>query len=155
AGIRRLLQGNRAARDPRGDGRVASARCRRGGRDVRARIHLRARPLADHLLRRRDAMRARLLTVALLALVFPSNAFARGEFDPTKEFEQHEWVPIHLGPLNLSITKAVVYLMLGTVLTIAFGIFFMRTRLGAKPGWRETVGAQIYAAAQVQLPEQG
>ena len=32
------------------------------------------------------------------------------KFDPTTEFEQHQWVSIHLGPLNLSITKAVVYL---------------------------------------------
>jgi F-type H+-transporting ATPase subunit a len=63
-----------------------------------------------------------------LALIAPAGAFARGDFDPTTEFEQHEWVPIHLGPLNLSITKAVVYLMLGTVLTIAFGFFFMRGR---------------------------
>src|SRR5262249_53211635 len=53
-----------------------------------------------------------LLALGTIALLLPANAFARGEFDPTKEFEQHEWIPIHLGPLNLSITKAVVYLML-------------------------------------------
>ena len=73
-------------------------------------------------------MKSRLLTVALLALVFPSAAFARGSFDPTKEFEQHEWVPIHLGPLDLSITKAVVYLMLGTVLTIPLAVFTVYKR---------------------------
>jgi F-type H+-transporting ATPase subunit a len=99
-------------------------------------------------------VRTRLLTVALLALVFPSAAFARGSFDPTKEFEQHEWVPIHLGPLNLSITKAVVYLMLGTVLTIVLGIVLMRSRRGV-PNRRETVGEQIYEVAQVQIAEQG
>ena len=58
-----------------------------------------------------------LLVVALLALTAPPAALARGSFDPTTEFEQKEWVPIHIGPLNLSITKAVVYLMLGTLLT--------------------------------------
>jgi F-type H+-transporting ATPase subunit a len=100
-------------------------------------------------------VRTRLLTVALLALVFPSAAFARGSFDPTKEFEQHEWVPIHLGPLNLSITKAVVYLMLGTVLTIVLGIVLMRIRRGGVPNRRETVGEQIYEVAQVQIAEQG
>ena len=57
----------------------------------------------------------------MLFLALPAPAFARGEFDPTTEFEQHDWVSIHLGPLNLSITKAVVYLMLGTVITIAAG----------------------------------
>jgi F-type H+-transporting ATPase subunit a len=96
-----------------------------------------------------------LLTLSTLALLLPANAFARGEFDPTREFEQHEWVPIHLGPLNLSITKAVVYLMLGTVLTIAFGITFMRVRFAQKPGRRETIGELIYEVAQVQIAEQG
>ena len=100
-------------------------------------------------------MKARLFTVALLALVFPSAAFARGEFDPTKEFEQKDWVPIHLGPLDLSITKAVVYLMLGTVLTILLGIFLMRFRLSTKPGVRQTIGESIYEVAQVQVAEQG
>src|SRR5205823_34957 len=100
-------------------------------------------------------VRARLLTVALLALVFPSTAFARGEFDPTKEFEQHEWVPIHLGPLDLSITKAVVYLMLGTVLTILLGPVLMRWRLNVEPDTRQTVGEQLYEVAQVQVAEQG
>ena len=64
----------------------------------------------------------RLLIVAVLALAAPPAALARGTFDPTKEFEQHEWIPIHLGPLNLSITKAVAYLMLGSLLTIVFGL---------------------------------
>jgi len=100
-------------------------------------------------------MRYRLLTVALLALMFPSAAFARGHFDPTTEFEQHEWVPIHLGPLNLSITKAVVYLMIGTALTILLGIVLMRIRRGGVPNRRETVGEQIYEVAQVQIAEQG
>jgi len=91
------------------------------------------------------------LTVVLGAAFLPSTALARGKFDPTTEFEQHEWVPIHIGPLNLSITKAVVYLFLGTGLTILLGLFLMRSR-GAK---REAVGEQIYEIAQVQIAEQG
>jgi F-type H+-transporting ATPase subunit a len=88
----------------------------------------------------------------LLALLAPSAAFARGEFDPTTEFEQHEWIPIHLGPLNMSITKAVVYLMLGTVLTILLGLTLMRVRA---PGRRQALGEQIYEVAQTQIAEQG
>jgi F-type H+-transporting ATPase subunit a len=97
----------------------------------------------------------RLLTVALLALVFPSTAFARGHFDPTTEFEQHEWVPIHLGPLNLSITKAVVYLMIGTALSILLGIVLFRLRRGDVPGRRETIGETLYEVTQTQIAEQG
>jgi F-type H+-transporting ATPase subunit a len=100
-------------------------------------------------------MKARLLGVVLFALAFPQAAFARGTFDPVKEFEQHDWVPIHLGPLDLSITKAVAYLMLGTVLTILLGILLMRVRLGVEPGVRQTIGEQIYEVAQVQIAEQG
>jgi F-type H+-transporting ATPase subunit a len=100
-------------------------------------------------------MRGRLFAVALFALAFPQAALARGTFDPVKEFEQHDWVPIHLGPLDLSITKAVAYLMLGTVLTCLLGIILMRVRLGVVPGERQTVGETIYEVAQVQIAEQG
>ena len=96
-----------------------------------------------------------LLVVATLALAAPPAAFARGKFDPTTEFEQHEWVPIHLGPLNLSITKAVVYLMLGTVFTIALGLFTMRSRLALLPDRRQTIGEAVYEIAQTQVAEQG
>ena len=97
-------------------------------------------------------MRRALLAATMFFLALPAPAFARGEFDPTTEFEQHEWVSIHLGPLNLSITKAVVYLMLGTVLTILVGLIFMR---GKTLNRRETVGETIYEVAQVQIAEQG
>jgi F-type H+-transporting ATPase subunit a len=97
-------------------------------------------------------LRRVVLALTTLALVAPANAFARGTFDPTVEFEQHEWIPIHLGPLNLSITKAVAYLLLGTLLTIALGLGLMRVK---RPGVRRTIGEQIYEIAQVQVAEQG
>jgi F-type H+-transporting ATPase subunit a len=96
-----------------------------------------------------------LLALSVFALLLPANAFARGEFDPTKEFEQHEWIPIHLGPLNLSITKAVVYLMLGSVLTIVLGLVLMRTKAGGKLSRRGTIGEILYDVAQTQIAEQG
>ncbi len=96
-----------------------------------------------------------LLLFAALALLAPQAAFARGNFDPTTEFEQHEWIPIHLGPLNLSITKAVVYLMLGTLCTIAIGIFTMKSRLAKLPSRRQTVGEALYDVAQTQIAQQG
>ena len=100
-------------------------------------------------------MKRLLVSASLLALALPSPAFARGEFDPTTEFEQHEWIPIHIGGLNLSITKAVVYLMLGTAITIALGIFLMRSRLALLPDRRQTVGEAIYEVTQTAIAEQG
>jgi F-type H+-transporting ATPase subunit a len=93
-----------------------------------------------------------LVALTLVALALPSPAFARGHFDPTTEFEQHKWIPIHLGPLDLSITKAVVYLMIGTAVTILLGLVLMR---GPSLTRRGTVGEQIYEVAQTQVAEQG
>ncbi len=92
------------------------------------------------------------LALAVTALALPADALARGKFDPAREFEQHEWVPIHLGPLNLSITKAVVYLLLGALLTILLGLVLMR---GRSLNRRHTVGELIYDIAQTQVAEQG
>jgi len=95
-----------------------------------------------------------LLSVALVALAAPAGAFAI-DYHPEDEFRLDTWVSIHLGPLDLSINKAVVYLMLATVLTIALGIGLMRARLGVKPGTRQTIGETIYEVAQVNIAEQG
>jgi F-type H+-transporting ATPase subunit a len=100
-------------------------------------------------------MRRALVAISLAALVLPGQALARGDFDPTDEFAQHEWVPIHIGPLDLSITKAVVYLMLGSLLTIALGLVLMRWRLKVEPDTRQTFGETIYDVAETQIAEQG
>jgi F-type H+-transporting ATPase subunit a len=101
-------------------------------------------------------MRRALVLLTTVALLLPANAFARGEFDPSTEFEQHRWGPkVALGPIDMSITKAVVYLWLGTAVTILFGLFFMRGRFTGDPGRRETFGEIVYDIAQTQVAEQG
>jgi F-type H+-transporting ATPase subunit a len=100
-------------------------------------------------------MRRAIAIATLLALSIPAPAFARGTFDPTTEFEQHDWIPIHLGPLNLSITKAVAYLLIGTALTILLGIGLMRAKLALLPDRRQTIGEALYEIAQTQIAEQG
>jgi F-type H+-transporting ATPase subunit a len=100
-------------------------------------------------------VRRALISLTLLALAIPAPAFARGDFDPTTEFEQHEWVSIHLGGLNLSITKAVVYLMISAALTILLGMILMRARLALLPDRRQTIGEAIYEVTQTAIAEQG
>ena len=95
------------------------------------------------------------LLLAGLALALPAPAFAKGEFHPEEEFELHEWIPIHIGPLDLSVNKAVAYLWLGTIVTIGLGILLMRWRVRVEPGTRQTIGEQVYEIAQTQIAEQG
>jgi F-type H+-transporting ATPase subunit a len=94
-----------------------------------------------------------------LWLALPSIAMAAEdeEFNPEHDFEIGEWIPIHLGPIDLSINKAVAYLILGTICTIALGLFLMRARIGSKNevGRRQAVGEIVYEVAQVQVAEQG
>ena len=106
----------------------------------------------------------RLSALALaLFLVLPQVALASSatgaeeDFDPSLEWELHDWIPIHIGPLDLSINKAVAYLILGTVCTIALGLFLMRARIGStnEVGRRQAVGEMVYDIAQTQIAEQG
>jgi len=100
----------------------------------------------------------RLLLIAFgVFLALPSAALAaeEDEFDPAHEWELKEWIPIHLGPLDLSVNKAVAYLLLATVCSCLLGIVFMRVRMGRGPTRRQAVGEQIYEVAQVQIAEQG
>jgi len=99
-------------------------------------------------------MRRALLLAAVGMLAFPANALAE-DFDPSTEFELHPWVKIKLGPIDLSINKAVAYLWLGAILTILLGILVMRVRLRVKPDRRQTFGEQLYEVAQTQVAEQG
>jgi F-type H+-transporting ATPase subunit a len=94
--------------------------------------------------------------LSLLALALPPAALAKGDFHPEEEFELHRWGPkLAIGPIDLSLNKAVAYLLLGTVVTILLGLFLMRFRLGVRPGTRQTIGEQIYEVAQTQIAEQG
>jgi F-type H+-transporting ATPase subunit a len=101
-------------------------------------------------------MKARILLAAgLFALAVPAPALARGTFHPEDEFDLDPWVSIHLGPLDMSINKAVAYLWLGALCTMALGYFLMRSRLALLPGRRQTVGEALYEITQSQIAEQG
>jgi F-type H+-transporting ATPase subunit a len=94
----------------------------------------------------------------LPAAAFASTAEGEEEFNPEHDFEIGEWIPIHVGPLDLSINKAVAYLLLATACTIALGIVLMRVRFvgdKADPGRRQALGEIVYEVAQTQVAEQG
>jgi F-type H+-transporting ATPase subunit a len=110
----------------------------------------------------RTILRSITLGAVGLYLLFPQVALAstadgttEEKFDPSHEWELHDWIPIHVGPINLSINKAVAYLLLGTLLTILIGWLTMRWRLSTEPDRRQTIGEWIYDIAQTQIAEQG
>ena len=100
-------------------------------------------------------MRRLLALAGTLLLAFPATAFAKGEFDPAEEWTLHEWIPLHLGPLDLSINKAVAYILLSALVTMLLGIGLMRVKTGRDPTRRQAIGEQIYEIAQTQVAEQG
>ena len=106
-------------------------------------------------------MKRALAVVALLALTLPSLAFAQSgedetKFDPSEEWNLKTWGPdLKIGPIDMSINKAVAYLMLATIVSIVIGIAFMRIRPGRGPNRRQALGEAIYEIAQVQVAEQG
>ena len=53
-------------------------------------------------------------------------ADAADEFKPQEEFKLKSYVDIEIGPLDLSINKAVIYLWIASAITILFGIFVVR-----------------------------
>jgi F-type H+-transporting ATPase subunit a len=95
------------------------------------------------------------LPATALASTVENGGEEEEKFDPSHEWELHDWIPIHLGPLDLSINKAVAYLLLGSALTILIGWLTMRWRLSTDPDRRQTIGEWIYEIAQTQIAEQG
>jgi F-type H+-transporting ATPase subunit a len=68
-------------------------------------------------------------TVAVMALMLPAQALASSapKTDPTKEFLLDPWIKIpKIGPIDLSITKGVFYLLLSTVIIIVGGLLVVR-----------------------------
>jgi len=72
-----------------------------------------------------------ILILILLAVVFGS-AGKNNEFQPQNEFKLDAWVPIKVFGVDLSINRAVLYLFLGTTLTIVTMTWIAR-RMQQKP----------------------
>lgn len=74
---------------------------------------------------------AYLAVFALLLLIF-GNAGKNEAFKPQNEFKLEPWISIHLAGIDLSINKAVFYLLLASALTI-FTMVWIARRMQEKP----------------------
>jgi F-type H+-transporting ATPase subunit a len=64
-------------------------------------------------------------------------------FQPQNEFKLEEWVPITIAGVNVSITKAVLYLFLASTLTVLTMVWISR-RMAAKPNRVQTAVELAY-----------
>lgn len=98
------------------------------------------------------------LALAVMALAAaPALAIGAEEedFDPSLEFQLDPYVPIELGPIDLSINKAVVYLLLSAFIICAGGIFVVRGGLKMKPTWAQNLVEIAYEFSEDQVAKQG
>jgi F-type H+-transporting ATPase subunit a len=77
------------------------------------------------------------LAIAILMLLIFGSSGKNEAFQPQNEFKLEPWVSIHLGSLDLSINKAVLYLLLASSLTI-FTMVWISRRMQQKPNRVQT-----------------
>ncbi len=83
------------------------------------------------------------LAAAILLLLIFGNAGKDESFQPQNEFKLEPWVSIHLAGIDLSINKAVLYLVLASSLTILTMVWISR-RMHQKPNRVQTAVEVAY-----------
>ncbi len=84
------------------------------------------------------------LALAILLLLIFGNDGKNEAFKPQNEFKLEPWVSIHIGSLDLSINKAVLYLLLASALTIFAMVWIARRMSVQKPNRVQTAVEVAY-----------
>jgi F-type H+-transporting ATPase subunit a len=97
--------------------------------------------------------RLRLVPLALLGLLaLPAAALAEGgQFEPVKEFINEYWFGIDLGIFTLGISKAVIYLWIGVLVSIALTLWIVRGGLRANPNRMQAVVEALYSFSETNI----
>jgi F-type H+-transporting ATPase subunit a len=98
----------------------------------------------------------RLRHAALIALpallLLPATAGAANEkFKPIEEFIVKPWFSIPLGPIDVGVSKAVVYMWISAAIAIAGTLWIVRGGLVQRPGRLQTVVESIYGFTESQI----
>jgi len=83
------------------------------------------------------------LALAILMLLIFGSAGKNEAFQPQNEFKLEPWISIHLGSVDLSINKAVLYLVLASALTVGTMTWISR-RMAEKPNRVQTAVEVAY-----------
>jgi F-type H+-transporting ATPase subunit a len=89
-----------------------------------------------------------LVAIALYA-IFGSDG-KNDEFKPQNEFKLDPWISIHIGGLDLSFNKAVLYVLLTCILTITTMVWIAR-RMEQKPNRVQTIVEGAYDLTYTQI----
>ena len=73
-------------------------------------------------------------------------------YKPQNEFKLDNWIPLHIGPLDMSINKAVLYLFLGSALTIAAWVY-IANRMQATPNRVQTAVETMFQLMKGNIAE--
>lgn len=106
---------------------------------------------------KRRAVWGALMAAAFTLLSMPAfAAAAEGEdFDPSLEFKVDPyWFDLKLGPFDMSINKAVIYLLLTTVIICVGGIWVVRGGLKMRPTKAQNVVEMAYEFVEKQVAHQ-
>jgi F-type H+-transporting ATPase subunit a len=87
---------------------------------------------------------------ALVLLALVGSEGKNDDFKPQNEFKLDPWVDIHIGSLDLSINKAVLYLVLACALTAGIMIFIAR-RMEQRPNRVQTLVEGAYDLTYSQI----
>lgn len=85
-----------------------------------------------------------MVLLILLYVIFGSDG-QNTEYKPQNEFKLDDWIPIHIGSLNLSFNKAVMYLLIAAVLTTGSMLYIAR-RMKQRPNRVQTAVETAYQA---------
>ena len=81
--------------------------------------------------------------ITILVFLIFGNDGKNESFQPQNEFKLEDWVPLQLGPFDLSINKAVLYLFLASGLTIATMVWISK-RMADRPNRVQTAVELAY-----------
>ena len=93
---------------------------------------------------------AGLVVLAVIVNVLVPSEGKNEDFQPQNEFKLDPWIPLELGPFDMSINKAVLYLVLACALTSA-AILYIANRMQGQPNRVQTAVEAAYDLARNQI----
>lgn len=99
----------------------------------------------------RARLRAAMVAASAGLLAIPAVASANSKFDPSTEFKLDRYVSITIGPIDLSINKAVIYLLITTFILCVITPFIVYRGLRSRPGKGQNVIELAYEFAENQI----